>query len=101
MSDQFGIDPEELRRHAASVAGVADQLSGAAGALPSDLSGNPLGVFCEFLSSGLQGAMGEVTGATNDASASIDQISAGLRSAADDYQRTDDGNSTDLEREYA
>ena len=101
MSNEFGIDPEELRTHAATVAGLADQLSSAAGALPNALGGNPLGVFCEFLSSGLQGAMGDVAAATTDASSSIDRISTGLRQTADGYQHTDDGNSTDLEREYA
>jgi hypothetical protein len=101
MSNQFGIDPDDLRRHATTVSGLADQLSAAAGSLPGDLGGGALGTFCEFLASGLQGGMGEVSGATTSASVSVDQISMGLRQTAENYQRVDDGNSTDLDREYA
>lgn len=100
MNDQFGIDPDALRKHAGTVSGVADQLSTAAGGLPSDLGG-ALGTFCQFLAGGLQDAMGGVAEATTSASTSIDKVGTGLRRTADDYQRVDDTNGTDLEREYA
>jgi len=99
--DQFGIDPDDLRRHATTVSGLADQLSTAAGSLPGDLGGGALGTFCDFLSTGLQGGMGEVAAATTSASTSVEEISTGLRRTAEDYQRVDDATGTNLEREYA
>ncbi|TDP95009.1 type VII secretion target [Labedaea rhizosphaerae] len=99
--DQFGIDPDDLRRHATTVSGLADQLATAAGSLPGDLGGGALGSFCEFLAGGLQAGMGGVAEATTSASASVDQISTGLRQTAEAYQRIDDASSTSLEQEYA
>ena len=99
--DQFGIEPDDLRRHATTVSGLADQLSGAAGSLPGALGGGALGTFCEFLAGGLQDGMAGVAAATTSASASVDQVSTGLRQTAEAYQRIDDDRSTSLEQEYA
>lgn len=99
--DQFGIEPQDLRRHATSVSGLADGLSSAAGSLPGDLGGGALGSFCEFLASGLQSGMGGVAQATTSASASVEEISTGLRQTADAYQRIDDDSSAAFEQEYA
>ena len=101
MTEQFGIDPEDLRRHATTVSGLADQLSAAAGGLPGVLGGGALGTFCEFLAGGLQDGMAGVAAATTSASASVDQVSTGLRQTAENYQRVDDANNTSLEQEYA
>lgn len=54
----FTVDHEQLRRHAATLTGCADQLSVAGGRLPDQLGQESLGSFAQFLTSGLSGSMG-------------------------------------------
>lgn len=99
-SDQFAVDPEQIRGHAGSVGEVADQLSAIGGRLPSGLSDLALGLFTQFLASGLQGAMTQVANTVTDASSSVAELSTGLRRTAAGYQDVDETNATNLNREY-
>ena len=101
MSTDYDVDPDQLRGHVGSLDDVADQLSAIGGKLPSGLSDLALGLFANFLASGLQGAMTQVANTITDASSSIAEVSAGLHRTTTGYRNTDDTNATDLTREYA
>jgi uncharacterized protein YukE len=96
----FEVDPDQLHRHAGSVGDVADQLSAIGGRLPSGLADLTLGMFAQFLASGLQGAMTHVTNTITDASSSVAEVSNGIRRTAAGYQHTDSTNATNLTQEY-
>lgn len=95
----FDVDLDQLHGHAGSVGDVADQLSEIGGRLPSGLTDLALGLFAQFLSSGLQGAMTQVANTITDASSSVAEMSTGLTSTAGDYENTDETNADNL-REY-
>jgi uncharacterized protein YukE len=96
----FDIDPEQLHGHAGSVGDVADQLSAIGGRLPSGLADAALGVFAQFLASGLQGAMTQVANTVTDASSSVAELRTGITRTAAAYQRTDETNARNVTREY-
>ncbi len=94
------VDPAQLSGHAGSVGDVADQLSAVGGRLPSGLADLSLGLFAQFIASGLQGAMTQVANTITDASSSVAELSSGLTRAAGGYEYTDDTNASNLTREY-
>lgn len=96
----FDVDTEQLHGHAGSVGDVADQLSAIGGRLPSGLADLALGLFAQFLASGLQGAMTQVANTISEASSSVAEMSSGLARAAAGYQNTDESNATNLNQEY-
>jgi uncharacterized protein YukE len=96
----FDVDPQQLHGHAGSVGDVADQLSAVGGRLPSGLADLALGLFAQFLGSGLQGAMTKVANTITDASSSMAEMSTGISRTATGYQYTDDTNATNLNQEY-
>jgi uncharacterized protein YukE len=97
---QFDVDIQQLHGHAASVGDVADQLSSIGGRLPSGLDDLALGLFAQFLTTGLQGAMTQVANTITDASSSMAELSTGISHAATSYQDTDEGNSSNIDLEY-
>ena len=97
---QFDVDPGPLYGHAGSVGDVADRLSAIGGRLPSGLADLALGLFAQFLASGLQGAMTQVANTITDASSSVAEMSTGITRTAAGYQYTDESNATNLSREY-
>lgn len=96
----FEVDTEQLYGHAGSVGDVADQLSAIGGRLPSGLADLALGLFAQFIASGLQGAMTQVANTITDASSSVAEMSTGITRTAAGYQDTDETNATNLNREY-
>jgi excreted virulence factor EspC (type VII ESX diderm) len=92
----FAVDHEQLRRHAATLAGYADQLATTGTALPDQLGQESLGSFAQFLTSGLGNAMNETLGAFAHVASTMDKVSEGMRQTADLYQRTDDDNVVNL-----
>lgn len=101
-ANQFQVDHDQIRAHAATVGDLAGQLSSVAGGLSGGgLSGNALGTFVQFLAAGLQGAMDQTTQSITHASAAVDDVSAGLRQTADGYQHTDELNAALLLRKDA
>jgi uncharacterized protein YukE len=96
----FDVDLGQLHGHAGSVDDVADQLSAIGGRLPSGLADLALGLFAQFLASGLQGAMTQVANTITDASSSVAELSSGITRTATGYEHTDDTNATNLSREY-
>jgi len=100
MSPQFDVDTQQLHGHAASVSDVAEQLSAIGGRLPSGLSDLALGIFAQFLSTGLGGAMTQVANTITGASSSVAELSTGISHTATSYQDTDGGNSGNLTQEY-
>jgi uncharacterized protein YukE len=100
MTTSFDVDPDQLHGHAGSVGDVADQLSAIGGRLPSGLADLALGVFAQFLASGLQGAMTQVANTVTDASSSVAELSTGITRTAASYQSTDETNAINLTREY-
>lgn len=100
MSPQFDVDTQQLHGHAASVSDVADQLSAIGGGLPSGLADLALGLFAQFLSTGLGGAMTQVANTITDASSSVAELSTGISHTATSYQNTEDTNTTNVDGEY-
>ncbi|HEV7652635.1 MAG TPA: type VII secretion target [Actinophytocola sp.] len=96
----FDVDTDQLRGHAGSVGDVADQLSAIGGRLPSGLADLALGLFAQFLTTGLQGAMTQVANTITDASSSVAEMSTGISRTAAGYQYTDETSATNLSREY-
>ncbi len=92
----FTVDHEQLRRHAATLAGCADQLARTGTALPGGLGQESLGSFAQFLTSGLGNAMTETLGAFAHVASTMDKVSEGMRQTADLYQRADDDNAVSL-----
>jgi hypothetical protein len=92
----YGVDPDQLRAHAGTLARYADQLSVIGAGLPGSLAEQSLGSFAQFLTAGLGGAMTETLNAFGHAASTVDLVSGGVRQAADDYERTDDDNATTL-----
>lgn len=100
MTTQFDVDAAQLRGHAGNVGDIAEALSGIGGRLPSGLADLALGLFAQFLSAGLQGAMTHVANSVTDASSSVAEMSTGLTRTAVGYHNTDENNATILNREY-
>ncbi|ONI75135.1 hypothetical protein ALI144C_41035 [Actinosynnema sp. ALI-1.44] len=98
--EQYQIVPDEIRGHANSVAAVADELAAVATRMPSGIGDDALGSFAAFITSGLQGAMGEVAAATRHAASSVDEMSTGLTRTAESYQNIETHNATSLTQEY-
>jgi len=96
----FDVDPDQLHGHAGSVGDVADQLSAIGGRLPSGLADLSLGLFAQFLATGLQGAMTQTANSITDASSSVAELSTGISRTAAGYQYTDETNATNLTQEY-
>lgn len=92
----FAVDHEQLRGHAATLAGYADQLSATGTALPDQIGQETLGSFAQFLTAGLSGAMGETLAAFAHVASTMDKVSEGMRQTADTYQRTDDDSAANL-----
>ena len=92
MSAGFQVEPGHLDGHAGSLDDVADQLSAVTTRMPDALGHQPLGGFAQFLVAGLQNAMGEASTAIAHAVSTSDEMSTGLRRAASDYRRVEDGN---------
>ena len=88
----FTVDHEQLRGHAATLAGYADRLSATGGRLPDQLGQDSLGSFAQFLTTGLSGSMGETMGAFAHVASTMDKMSEGMRQTAETYQRTDERN---------
>ncbi|KJK52053.1 hypothetical protein UK23_04800 [Lentzea aerocolonigenes] len=88
----FNVDHEQLRQHAATLAGCADQLSATGTGLPDQIGQDSLGSFAQFLTAGLGSAMGETLDAFAQIASTMDKVGAGMRETADLYQRTDDDN---------
>lgn len=93
---KFAVDHEQLRGHAATLAGYADQLAETGTRLPDQLGQESLGSFAQFLTSGLGGAMNGTLGAFTHIASTMDKVSAGMRQTADAYQRTDDDNTANI-----
>jgi len=96
----FDVDTRQLYGHAGSVGDVADQLSAIGGRLPSGLADLALGLFAQFLATGLQGAMTQVANTVTDASSSVAELSTGISRTAAGYEHTDGTNAANLNREY-
>lgn len=92
----FTVDHEQLRGHAGTLAGYADQLAATGTRLPDQVGQGALGEFAQFLTAGLGSAMGETLTAFTHVATTIDRVSAGVRQVADTYQRTDDANASGL-----
>ncbi|MFD4668989.1 type VII secretion target [Lentzea sp. NPDC058450] len=89
-------DHEQLRRHARTLTGYADQLSATGTVLPDQLGQASLGQFAQFLTTGLSGPMGETMGAFAHAASTMDKVGEGMRRTAENYQRTDERNAEDV-----
>lgn len=100
MSPQFDVDTQQLHGHAASVGDVAEQLSAIGGQLPSGLADLTLGLFAQFMVTGLGGAMTQVANTITTASSSVAELSTGISHTANSYQDTDGDNSGHLTEEY-
>ncbi|PSL48672.1 excreted virulence factor EspC (type VII ESX diderm) [Saccharothrix carnea] len=96
----FDVDAEQLRRHATTVAGIADQLSGVSDRAPDRMADGALGTFTRFLTAELSVALGQANAAISDVSAAVDAVSVALRRSADGYQRTDEHSADHLVQEY-
>jgi uncharacterized protein YukE len=96
----FDVETQQLQGHAGSVGEVADQLSAIGGRLPSGLADLTLGMFAQFLATGLQGAMTQVANTITNASSSTAELSTGIARTAASYQTTDETNATNLSQEY-
>jgi uncharacterized protein YukE len=96
----FDVDINQLQGHAGSVDDIADQLSAIGGQLPTGLADLALGLFGQFMATGLQGAMSQVTNSVADASSSVSELSTGISRTAADYKRTDATNETNLTQHY-
>lgn len=82
MTRQADLDPEQLRDHAGTVAGVARDLSAAAGGLPA-LRAGALGPFVRFLTTGLAEARTVTADGVRRAADAMAATSAGLVRVAD------------------
>jgi hypothetical protein len=96
----FDVDITQLQGHAGSVGDIADELSGIGGQLPTGLTDLALGLFGQFMATGLNGAMNKVTNTVADASSSVSELSTGVSQTAAGYQRIDENNETNLTQQY-
>jgi hypothetical protein len=97
---QFDVDITQLQGHVGGVGDIADQLSAIGGRMPTGLTDLALGLFGQFIATGLNGAMTQVTDTVADASSSVSELSAGLSRTVAGYDLTDDDNATYLTRQY-
>jgi uncharacterized protein YukE len=97
---QFDVDTTQLQGHAGSVGDIADDLSAIGGRLPTGLADLVLGLFGQFIATGLNGAMGQVSDTVATASSSVAELSSGVSRTAADYQGTDEDNATNLTQQY-
>ena len=97
---QFEVVTTQLQGHAGSVGDIADDLSAIGGRLPTGLADLVLGLFGQFMATGLNGAMGQVTDTVATASSSVAELSTGVSRTAADYADTDEGNATNLTQQY-
>jgi hypothetical protein len=91
-SNQYRVEPDQLDRHANSLGAVADQLSDVTTRMPDSLGGQSLGSFAEFITAGLQGAMGQATAAIAHAASTSDEMRAGMSLTSEQYRLVEDQN---------
>lgn len=96
----FDVDAAQLQGHAGSVGDIAEQLTAIGGRMPTGLANLALGLFGQFIATGLHGAMGQVTSTVGTASSSVSELSAGIARTATLYQGTDEDNATNLTQQY-
>lgn len=87
----YQADHEQLRGHAASLAGYADRLSAIGTRLPNEMGEGSLGSFAQFITAGLGNAMSATMDGFASVASTVDKVSVGMRDVADRYQRDDDG----------
>lgn len=90
----YDVNPDQLRSHAGVLSGYADRLAEIGTGLPGALAEQSLGSFTQFLTTGLGGAMTETLHAFDHAASTVDLMAAGVRQAAEGYDRTDNNNAT-------
>jgi len=95
-SESLTTSPDQLRGHASSLAGYADQLATLGARLPDTLENQSLGSFAQFLTAGLGGAMAATMDGFAHVASTVDMVSGGLRQTAEAYQRTDEDSAAGL-----
>ncbi|MFC7614513.1 type VII secretion target [Actinokineospora soli] len=95
----YRTEPDQLDRHASGLAGVADRLASVATRLPDGLGDQPLGAFGQFLSAGLESAMGSTADAIDHAASTSDTMAVALANTAAHYRATDEQNAASFDRE--
>lgn len=88
-SSGFQAEPDRIRGHAATVTGLAGELSSVAGGVPGGLDANALGSFVRFLSAGLGSAVAKTGDSLGQAASAVHAIGSALARAADGYERID------------
>ncbi|SEP51232.1 type VII secretion target [Amycolatopsis saalfeldensis] len=96
MTAGFGVDPAQLRRHAATVGDLAERLGTLSRSTPAGLGDQSLGSFVQFLTAGLQSAATSAADAVSHASSTVDKVSANLTRAAEGYERREQHNGAAL-----
>ncbi|EID56319.1 type VII secretion target [Saccharomonospora xinjiangensis] len=95
-SQDYTVDPEQLRAHASRLASHADQLSSLGAVLPGELQGASLGTFAQFITSGIGSAMARTMDAFAHAASTVDKVGDGMRRAADRYEHSDESHASEL-----
>lgn len=91
----FGVSPDEVRAHAKKITQVSDRL-GTAGSAAGEatLNTEAFGLIGQFLVPQVLMVSGTAKAAISTAEQSTEKLFQAVKSTADDYQETDETNST-------
>jgi hypothetical protein len=90
MGDGFEVSVEGLREHAASVQGLASQVTSVGTAAQTSLGGDSFGVIAEFFASAVMSATDQVREAIGTSAQAVTDVGAGLTATANMYQQIED-----------
>lgn len=90
MGDGFDVSVEGLREHAATVEGVASQVSSVGTAAQTSLGGDSFGVIAEFFATAVMSASDQVREAIGTSAQAVMDVGSGLTAAANLYQQIED-----------
>jgi hypothetical protein len=90
MSDGVDVSVEALRRHAAAVGDLADQVGSAGTSTPTPVGGDAFSPIGSFFTTALMSAADQLREALDTGARSVADVQTGLSAVADVYQRVDD-----------
>jgi Excreted virulence factor EspC, type VII ESX diderm len=90
MGDGFDVSVDGLREHAATVEGVASQVSSVGTAAQISLGGDSFGVIAEFFATAVMSATDQVREAIGTSAQAVMDVGSGLTATANLYQQIED-----------
>ena len=90
MADEFEVSVDGLRAHAATVGGLAGQVSSAGSAAQATAGGDSFGSIAQFFAQSIMSTSDQMRDAIGTSAQSVTDVQSGLIATANDYQQTEE-----------